>query len=178
MNLPDRLVLHAAPHPSTPVRRAGFPLDHPYVEHCWAPVVGPTSVVLLRRATWLWRTDTSIGVRSEELARSLGLGAGTARNSPMARTLDRVVRFRLADWSQPGELDVYTEVPPVPERHLARVPSWTRALHDQLLGRHLDELAKVTALTAPTPVEAPGVVSLSARMDHLRHASRPPLGIV
>ncbi len=73
--------LHAVPHPSAPVRRAGFPLDHPYLEQCWAPVIGPTSVLLLRRLPVLWRENVSIELELEELAGSLGLGHSTGRNA-------------------------------------------------------------------------------------------------
>lgn len=31
--------LYAVPHPSAPVRQAGFPVDHPYAEQCWARLV-------------------------------------------------------------------------------------------------------------------------------------------
>lgn len=36
-NQPVRL--HALPHPSAPVRQAGFPHDHPYAEECWVRLV-------------------------------------------------------------------------------------------------------------------------------------------
>lgn len=40
---------HGVPHPEPRIRQVGFSLDHPYVEQCWTPVLGPTSVLLLRR---------------------------------------------------------------------------------------------------------------------------------
>src|SRR5438105_2076504 len=105
---PEVLDLHAVPHPSAPVRQAGFPLDHPYVEHCWTPVIGPTSVAFLRRCAWLWRDANPASVPTADLAGLLGLGRGTGRNSPLWHTVDRLVRFGFADAPAANELQVYT----------------------------------------------------------------------
>ena len=147
--------LHAVPHPSAPVRQAGFPLDHPYIEQCWAPVIGPTSVLLLRRLPVLWRENLSVEVSLEELAGSLGLGRSTERNGSLHRTLDRLVRFRFAAAQGPADLAVFTEAPPVPARQLDRLPSWCRSRHTQLLGAHLDGLTPLHATPAsPTNLAA------------------------
>lgn len=155
--------LHAVPHPSAPVRQAGFPLDHPYIEQCWASLIGPTSVLLLRRLPVLWRENVSFEVSLEDLAGSLGLGRSTGRNGSLQRTLDRLVRFRFAAAEGPGDLAVFTEVPPVLAHQLDRLPAWCQSRHVQLLGAHLDGLAQLHAAPAsPT--------NLAARLDRL---SRP-----
>lgn len=151
------LVLHATAHPVAAIHRAGFPLDHPYVERCWAPVLGPSSVLLLRRMPELFRSSADPIVPLDELGRSLGIG-GTGQQSAIRRTVDRLVQFRFASWSAPGELDVYTEVPPLGPRQLDRVPESTRGAHESLLATHLD------ALAAPPPRTA----DLIARLDRLQ----------
>lgn len=151
MDIPNHLVLHAVPHPDDAVRRVGFTLDHPYLEHCWAPVLGPTSVLLLRRATWLWRTTTSVTIGSEELARGLGLGKGTGRQSPLTRTLDRLAGFGFVVPSRPGEFDVHTEVALLRPRQLEKVPAWTRSVHEHLVTRRLEELRHTDQPAGPTP---------------------------
>ncbi len=93
---PEVIDLHAVAHPSTQVRRAGFPLDHPYLEQCWAPLIGPSSVLLLRHCVSLWRDATPARVPTEDLARQIGLGRGTGRHSPLWHTIERVVHFRFA----------------------------------------------------------------------------------
>src|SRR3712207_5925681 len=98
---PEVIDLHAVPHPAAPVRQVGFPLDHPYVEHCWTPVLGPSSTLLLRRCAWLWRDSEPASVRLEELAGQLGLGKGVGRSSPIWHTVERVVRFRFAAMPSP-----------------------------------------------------------------------------
>src|SRR4051812_7715010 len=165
---PDVLDVHAVPHPATPVRQAGFPLDHPYLEHCWTPVIGPSSTLLLRRCSWLWREAAPAHVSLEELAGQLGLGKGTGRSSPIWHTVERVVRFRFAAMPAPGELHVYTEVPPVPSRRLDRLPGWCRAEHERLLGQHLDGLAR-SAGQAPASPDAvpPSHVRMAERLERI-----------
>ena len=175
---PEVIDLHAVPHPSTQVRRAGFPLDHPYLEQCWAPLIGPSSVLLLRHCVSLWRDATPARVATEDLARQIGLGRGTGRHSPLWHTIERVVHFRFASVSTPDGLDIYTEVPPVPERQLDRLPTWSRDQHERLLGQHLDGLVR-SAGQAPTPSEPPPHVRMAQHLDRItNHAavSAPTLG--
>ena len=160
----SRIVLHARPHPVLEVQRAGFPLDHRYVEQCWAPVIGPSSTLLLRRLPWLWRAGTTVSVDTADLGRSLGLGGGTGRNSVITRTLDRIVQFRFATWSDAGELDVFTEAPPLSPKQLARVPAWTRVLHEQLLTAHLGQLAHPS-----TSLPNDAATQLRDRLDRLQN---------
>ncbi len=179
MTTPSEVLdLHAIPHPSAPVRQAGFPLDHPYLEHCWTPVVGPSSVLLLRRCTWLWREATPAQIAVEDLAGQLGLGRGSGRNSPIRHTLERVVRFRFAAMAAPGELEVYTEVPPLPERQLERLPSWCRREHERLLGQHLDGLAQLSKPAIPPTEATPPHVRMAKHLDRLTNqatVTRPSL---
>ncbi len=152
--------LHAVAHPSAQVHRAGFGLDHPYIEQCWAPLLGPTSVLLLRRLPVLWQAHAHVEIEIGELARSLGLGASTGRHGSLQRTLDRLVRFHFAVSEGPLDLGVFTEAPPVPTRRLDRLPQWCQNRHAHLLGEHLDRLAQHHATpTNPTDV--------AARLDRL-----------
>lgn len=176
--LPEVIELHAAPHPSAAVRRAGFPLDHPYLEQCWAPMIGPSSVVLLRHCVSLWRNATPAQVPAEELARQIGLGRGTASSSPLRHTLERIVRFRFASTTTPGELEVFTEVPPVPAHRLDRLPAWSRDQHERLLGQHLDGLVR-SASQASIPSEPPAHVRMAQQLERISNhttVKAPTLG--
>ena len=155
MALPDRLEIHPAAYPNLEVHRAGFPLDHPYLEQCWSPILGPSSVLLLRHTAQLWRDADPAVIDSADLAQQIGLGKGRGTHSPLGHTLNRIVRFRFAQWTDPGVLDVYTEVRPLRERDLSRVPKWSASRHDELLGRHLDSLT------------APASASMAAPADHV-----------
>lgn len=148
------------------VRQAGFPLDHAYLEQCWTPVIGPSSVLFLRHCVTAWRQQIPAEVRTEDLSRQLGLGRGTSPSSPICHTIGRIVQFRFAAMPDAREIDVYTEVPPVPSRQLERLPTWARRQHDDLLGQHLDGLAR-RAGQAPRPIEAPPHVRMNQHLDRL-----------
>ena len=165
---PEIIDLHPVPHPQAPVRQVGFPLDHPYVEHCWTPVIGPSSVLLLRRCSWLWRDAAPASVSTEELAGQLGLARGTGRNSPIWHTVERIVRFRFAAMPSPGELHVYTEVSPLPARQLERLPGWCRDEHERLFGQHLDGLARAAGQGPTSPGAVPPAhLRMARRLDQL-----------
>lgn len=156
--------LHGVPHPQPQVRQVGFPLDHAYIEQCWAPVIGPTSVLLLRRLPVLWREGMTAEVDVADLAQSLGLGNSTGRSGTMQHTLQRLERFRFAAFSSPADLEVFTEAPPLSSRHLDRLPAWTAKRHEHLLGVHLDELARIQSRT-----------DLTARLDRLAQPRNPSI---
>src|SRR5688500_366759 len=149
MQTPSTLIISPVAHPNPRVHRAGFALDDPYLERCWLPVLGPTSVLLLRRMPILWQRDPAIGVPVDELAVALGLGAGTGRHSPVWRTIDRLARFNFAYRVSDNQVDVYTEAPPLNARHLASLPPTVRQAHDELLTAHLERLGLVASAPAP-----------------------------
>lgn len=165
LQLSSHLEIAARNHPDPVVARAGFPLDHPYVEQCWAPALGPSAVLLLRRLPDAWRQHAPAVLEVDELARSLGLGAVSGANSRFGRTLERIVQARFAEWTVPGEtLSVYAEVRPLGERTLDRAPTSTRATHERLLGEHLDRLAQ----PPPSPGTGAVVADITARLDRLQ----------
>lgn len=139
----DQIVtIHAVPHPSPQIQRIGVPLDHPYLEECWAPVLGPSSILLLRRVAALWRESDRIESTLADLGQGIGLGKGSGRNSPVQRTMDRLERFGFLRQSATGEnVAVAATAGPLSERQLERVPEWNRVRHGVLWGRHLDGLA-------------------------------------
>ena len=175
MALPDRLAIHPAAYPNLEVHRAGFPLDHPYLEQCWSPILGPSSVLLLRHTAQLWRDQSPAHVDSADLAQQIGLGKGTGTHSPLGHTVNRLVRFRFAEWAAPGVLDVYTEVRPIRDRDLRRLPDWSAARHDQLLERHLDDIVSRPSSQAPTSqhYESDSASLMAQRLDDFA-ATRTP----
>lgn len=162
----DDLEFSAAGHPDPRVHHAGFNLDHPYLEQCWAPILGPSGVAVLRRLPMLWAEGEPARIGAADLARSLGLGRGTGANSRLQHTLERTTRFGLSTWIEPGRtLRVYTEVPPLEPHRLARLPEWSRRAHDRLLTNHIDQLTRTPTARPPTPP------TLTERLDRLQ---RPP----
>lgn len=178
MDTPVHLAIHPASHPRVDVHRAGFPLEHPYVEQCWTPVLGPSSVLLLRRVSWWWRDSTPALLTTSDLGAQLGLGRGTGKHSPANRTADRIVRFGFGQWSGPSSLDVYTEVPPVPAKQLARLPQWCAERHE-LLSAHLAELSSPSSEPSPASplLSASNAGRMITRLDHLADAPATAAGL-
>src|SRR5262245_37159215 len=111
--LPTHLELVPAVSHRTPTHPA-FPLDHAYVLDCWTGIAGPTAVLLLRRAAQEFlatRPPTRPIIDTAELAATLGIGRGVARDSVLARTIRRLGRFELAQWRPGGALAVTVLVP-------------------------------------------------------------------
>ena len=157
MQTPSTLIISPVGHPDPRVHRAGFPLDDPYLERCWLPILGPTSVLLLRRMPVLWQRDPAIGIPVDELAFVLGLGNGTGRHSPVWRTIDRLARFNFAYRVKDNLVEVYTEAPPLNARQLATLPESVRDAHDQLLTAHVERLGLVAAAQPAAPTAPPRV---------------------
>ena len=105
-----------------------------YVEQFWLPVLGPSTVLLLRRfASHLDDAPYGADVRVEELARRLGIGERFGPNAPLARTLKRCVDFQMAEW-RGARLAVRRRLPPLTRRHLRRLPDSLQHEHDELTG--------------------------------------------
>jgi hypothetical protein len=101
-----------------------------YAERFWLPVLGPTSLWLLRHLAWCLEA----GPEGVELdlgltAQRIGLGRGEGRNSPLQRAIRRLVNFRLAQFAASGELAVLRRVPVLSKQHLSRLDPASRAAH-------------------------------------------------
>ena len=101
-----------------------------YVELYWLGVIGPSTTWLLRRITYgLEVHGDGFDLHLPETARSLGLGDRMGRNSPFRRALARLVTFELARPHGPGGLAVRRRIPPLPLRHLSRLPESLQRSH-------------------------------------------------
>jgi hypothetical protein len=101
-----------------------------YAERFWLPVLGPTSLWLLRHLAWALeanqdRVELDLGLTAQRI----GLGRGEGRNSPLQRAIRRLVNFRLAQFGPSGELAVLRRVPMLSKQHLSRLDPVYRAAH-------------------------------------------------
>lgn len=124
--------------PLEPVKGGLFPLQHPYVEIVYLPLVGPTSVSAARHIDRLVRAAGGpITVDAAVLAAELGLrSAGRdpiGARSPLRRCLDRLAYAHIARWLGDIDLGVLREVPPLSARALARLPASARSAHERLM---------------------------------------------
>jgi len=101
-----------------------------YVEQFWLGIIGPTSTWLLRRIVAGFDSEPEgFDMQLDDVARGLGLGGGEGRHSPFQRALSRCVTFHMARRLGPGALGVRRRIPPLPLRHLSRLPPSLQTLH-------------------------------------------------
>jgi hypothetical protein len=116
----------ADPHGVNPCSR--------YVELYWLPVIGPSTAWLLRRLSYgLEIHPRGLDIDLVETARSLGLGERPGKNAPFRKALQRLCTFELARAHGPEGLAVRTRIPPLPLRHLTRLPDSLQASHRRWL---------------------------------------------
>jgi hypothetical protein len=103
-----------------------------YAEQFWLPVIGPSALWVQRRlnAGFVGGRD-SYQLDLAGLGREIGLGAGTGRNSPVVRTVSRLVDFHLAEIVD-GRLGVSTMLPPLSRRQATRLPEHLATRHQEL----------------------------------------------
>ena len=97
----------------------------------WLPRIGPSTAWAYRRLNeGLAVHPDGYDVNLEALAAWLGLGGGTGQNSPLVRSLRRLVRFCLALQVDEHVLAIRRRVPPITRPQL-------RQLHPTLQRTHL-----------------------------------------
>lgn len=100
-----------------------------YVERFWLPVLGPSTVVLLRHLADLFDgAPSGTVIDLAETARAIGLGERPGKNAPLRRTIARAVDFGAAQLSN-QRLLVRRCLPPLSPRQLARLPEGLRLAH-------------------------------------------------
>jgi hypothetical protein len=121
-----------------------------YVETYWLPLLGPSSVWLLRRiADWFDDSPSGFPLAVGPAAAALGLGQVAGTNSPIVRTLGRLVIFEMA-MVRGESLAVRRLVPPLARRHAARLPG-------HLADRHRAEQEAHGRLVRQAELRAVGV---------------------
>jgi hypothetical protein len=147
MSVIDHPTRHLSTHESAPssslVVRAwwdpelatkGFDPRGAYVERYWLGVIGPSALLLIRRfARGLEEHPGGFRADLADTARALGLGAGTGKQSPIVRTIDRACLFGTMRRAGPDELEVRTHLPRLSRRQLERLPEVVRRSHDSWL---------------------------------------------
>lgn len=111
------------------VEALGHDPRSPYAETYWLPVLGPSSVMLLRRiADWLDASPDGFPLPMQPAAASLGLAHHGGSNSSIVRTLGRLVFFEMAA-IQGQRLAVRRMLPPLARRHVSRLPGHLAEQH-------------------------------------------------
>jgi hypothetical protein len=106
-----------------------------FAETFWTPVLGPASVILLRRlADYLDDSPDGFPLPLGPAAATIGLGHSGGCNGRLIHTLERLVTFGMAKPCG-DELAVRRMLPPLARRHIARLPGHLaeRLRHEQAL---------------------------------------------
>jgi len=133
--IPAQLAVQAWTDPV--VDALGFMPHHPYSELVATPTLGPSAVLAWRRlAGRLIHQPDGFTLDVGELARALGLGAGTGHNAPVCRTLRRLSVFGLARFVDDSTYVVRRRIPPASSSQLRRLSPELQRVHAALLARH------------------------------------------
>jgi hypothetical protein len=126
------------PWPDPVIDTLGHDPRAPYPETYWLPTLGPTALALLRLIAYRFdRRPDGFVLDLAETSRCLGLGERDGRNSPIARSLARLVQFDLASGEAEAALAVRRHVPPINRRHVRRLPVSLQSEHDAWLEARL-----------------------------------------
>jgi hypothetical protein len=141
----DTTTLTVRPWPDDVIDRVGYDPRSPYVERFWLPLLGPSSVVLLRRlAAELEVQPTEVLLPVEGTARSLGLGTRGGRGSSFLRTLERCRQFHLVHLEEDGcTLLVRRKLPPLNRGQVGRLPPAVRSQHERWVQTELRKRSPV-----------------------------------
>jgi hypothetical protein len=123
-------VLHVRPWPDEVLDRLGFDPRSSYVEDYWLPVLGPSTVLLMRRlAAGFEYCYEGFDLDLDETARSLGIGDRSGRHSPFVRAVNRTIQYNLSRLDGPEELAVRRRLPPLNAQMLRRLSPALQARH-------------------------------------------------
>jgi hypothetical protein len=146
------------PHPNPMVRGSGITPTDPYLEWCWLPVVGPSTVALVRHVAELTATTRETRIPIADLSQLLGLRRvvdPSARNNKLVRTIIRAEQFGLGFTSlgvpEGATFGIHDHVALVPARLLERLPeaAWQRHVAAVETANKALEAAGLPALQSP-----------------------------
>lgn len=122
--------LTVTPWRDASLERSGVDPRDPYVERFWLGILGPSTVLLLRRfARGLEEQPDGFKVPVLDTSRALGLGRGTGSRSPIMRTVARAESFGMLHLAAPLRIEARTHLPLLSQRQLQRLPPVLRQLH-------------------------------------------------
>jgi hypothetical protein len=128
MPLADTLTIR--PWPDDVIDSLGFDPRSHYVETYWLGVLGPSTTWLLRRiVAGLESSPWGYELALADTARCIGLGDKGGRHAPFTRSLERLVKFDLAQAQSTTVLAVRRKVPPLNRRQVMRLPASLQAAH-------------------------------------------------
>lgn len=120
------------PWPDPLLEQFGHDPRSGYAERFWLPVIGPSSLWLLRLLAHRFdeRPD-GFELDLRDAGRSIGIGTRGGANSALVHTVSRVVQFGFAQLVDDHTLLARRHVPSLTRRQLARLPDERQREHDE-----------------------------------------------
>lgn len=142
--------------PDPVLDRLGHDPRSSYVERFWLPVLGPSCLLLVRRAAAeLERHPAGFTLETTVWARELGIGMKGGRHGPFWRALERASRFG-ATRRNGSRLAVRRRLAPLTARQVARLPPTLQADHDRWEAERLARSRRATVTRwTPRPEHGP-----------------------
>ena len=108
-----------------------------YVERFWLPILGPSTLLLVRRITSeLDRQPDGFDLDLEDAARGLGLSLRGGPSGPFFRALGRTAQFHITKATGPTTLMARSRIQTLSHRQLERLPDSLRAEHGRWIADH------------------------------------------
>lgn len=108
---------------------AGVDPRSAYAERYWLPVLGPSTLLLLRHFAWQLDAEPSgADLVLRDLACNLGLGDRAGRHAPFFRTIERAAEFAMIRFEPMGVIAARRRLPFLSARQLSRLPNSSRCL--------------------------------------------------
>ncbi len=129
-------VLTVEPWPDPVIDELGVDPRGTYTERFWLPVLGPSTVLFLRRlADGLEDAPDGFQLDLDDVARCLGVGVRGGRNAPIMKTVERTCRFGAAQLHGRDTLAVRRRLAPLNRSQVERLPEWLQAEHAEWIAR-------------------------------------------
>jgi hypothetical protein len=113
-----------------------FYFRSPYIERFWLGILGPSATWLLRIVlAEIEQRDAPISFTSAILASRVGLADNTSWNSPLSRSIRRLIDFKIAKQSGAGHVSVSKYIPPLSLRQIGVLTADEKILHSRYLDR-------------------------------------------
>jgi len=113
------------------------PLTSEYVETFWLPILGPTTVAMLRIFGRMYQPIAGITatpstlVPLRPLAKSLGVGDRLGRNGALMRSLGRLGDFGIMHQTAETQFTLAPYLPNLRPAQVAKLPDHIQAIHPQ-----------------------------------------------
>ncbi len=103
-----------------------------YSERFWLPILGPSTMWLLRYFAWeLDRSPDGVELDLSDVARGVGLGDRAGRNAPFLRTIGRAIDFAMIRVESCEAIESRRRLPLLSARQISRLPDSLRISHER-----------------------------------------------